>query len=144
MPYKGWTTLTISVELYNRLKEKYKEENKPFIAFTPWVSQYLLEKLEEDELLRRHAPFLSYMGAYGNEVHIADYFENRIVEVEIHDYGIGKKIMYCRYCERDDCLHVGFCFGIREVNKVLVERGFRMPKVRREKDTEDEEEEEDQ
>ena len=135
---RNWITITISKELYNKLKERYETEKKRFIAFTPWVSDYMLEKLEEDELLRRYSPFLSYIGAYGNEVHIADYFENRIVEVEIHDYGIGKKIMYCRYCERDDCLHVGFCFGIREVNKMLIERGFKQPKVRMSKVKEDE------
>jgi hypothetical protein len=138
MPYKGWTTLTITTELYNKLKERYKQENKPLIAFTPWVSQYLLEKLEEDELLRRRAPFLNFIGAYGNEVHIADYFEDKIVTVEFHDQGIGKKIMYCRHCERDDCLHVGFCFAIKEVNKVLIERGFKPPKVRMKEEEEEE------
>jgi hypothetical protein len=135
---RNWITITISKELYGKLKERYEAEKKRFVAFTPWVSDYILERLEEDELLRRHAPFLSFIGAYGNEVHIADYFENRIVEVEFHDQGIGKKIMYCRHCERDDCLHVGFCFAIREVNKALVERGFKQPKVRMKEEEEEE------
>jgi hypothetical protein len=136
---RNWITITISKELYGKLKERYEAEKKRFVAFTPWVSDYILERLEEDELLRRHAPFLSFIGAYGNEVHIADYFENRIVEVEFHDQGIGKKIMYCRHCERDDCLHVGFCFAIREVNKALVERGFKQPKVRMKEEEEKDE-----
>jgi hypothetical protein len=49
--------------------------------------------------------------------------------------------MYCRYCERDDCLHVGFCFAIREVNKILIERGFRPPKVKMKKEEEKEKDE---
>jgi hypothetical protein len=127
---RNWVTITISKELYNKLRERYEAEKKRFVAFTPWVSDYILERLEEDELLRRYGRFLSFIGTHSNEVHIADYFENRIVEVEFHDQGIGKKIMYCRHCERDDCLHVGFCFAIREVNKILIERGFKPPKVR--------------
>jgi len=138
VPYKGWTTLTISVDLYNKLKEKYKEENKPFIAFTPWVSQYLLEKLEEDELLSCYAPGLEFIGTDGDTVFIKDWFIDRVVEVIIRDLGIGKRFLYCRYCERDDCLHVGFCFAIREVNKMLIERGFKQPKVRMSKVKEDE------
>jgi hypothetical protein len=142
MPLKGFKNLTIREELYDKLRSMYEEAvkaKKTQVAFTSWVSDYILEKTEEDELLRRHAPFLSFIGAYGNEVHIADYFENRIVEVEFHDQGIGKKIMYCRHCERDDCLHVGFCFAIREVNKALVERGFKQPKVRMKEEEEKDE-----
>ncbi|MEM4275249.1 MAG: hypothetical protein QW776_00585 [Candidatus Nitrosocaldus sp.] len=130
MPAKGWKTLTITEELYKRLHNRWKEENKPMIPFTPWVSQYILENLEEDEMLLRYAPGLEFISITGNVVDIADRFIDRIVEVEIHDQGIGKRFLYCRYCERDDCLHVGFAFAIREVNKVLVERGFKQPKVK--------------
>jgi len=139
---RNWVTITISKELYNKLRERYEAEKKRFVAFTPWVSDYILERLEEDELLRRYGRFLSFIGTHGNEVHIADYFENRIVEVEFHDQGIGKKIMYCRHCERDDCLHVGFCFAIKEVNKILIERGFKQPKVRMKEEEEEEKDEE--
>ncbi|MEM2966833.1 MAG: hypothetical protein QW050_01765 [Candidatus Nitrosocaldaceae archaeon] len=130
MPAKGWKTLTITEELYKRLHNRWKEENKPMIPFTPWVSQYILENLEEDEMLLRYSPGLEFISITGNVVDIADRFIDRIVEVEIHDQGIGKRFLYCRYCERDDCLHVGFAFAIREVNKVLVERGFKQPKVK--------------
>ena len=141
MPAKGFKILTIKENLYNKLMSMYEEAvntKKTQAPFTTWVSDYILEKTEEDELLRRHAPFLNFIGAYGNEVHIADYFEDKIVTVEFHDQGIGKKIMHCRHCERDDCLHIGFCFAIKEVNKVLIERGFKPPKVRMKKEKEEE------
>ncbi|MEM4364994.1 MAG: hypothetical protein QW776_00010 [Candidatus Nitrosocaldus sp.] len=130
MPAKGWKSLTISEELYNKLYERWKREKKPLIPFTPWASQYILENLEEDELLYRYSPGLQLIGVYDNIIDIADYFIDRIVEVQVVPKG---KFLYCRYCERDDCLHVGFCFAIREVNKVLVERGFKQPKVSKEK-----------
>lgn len=140
MPAKGWVSLTISEALYNKLKERYKLANKPLIPFTPWVSQYILEKLEEDEYLYRYAPGLQFIGVEDNIVDIRDFFIDRIVEVEIHDRGIGKRFLYCRYCERDDCLHVGFCFAIREVNKILVERGFKQPRVKSKQEQVQEEE----
>ena len=130
MPQKGWKSLTIKEEVFNKVYERYKREDNPFIAFAAWVSQYLLEKIEEDDFLAKYAPGLSFIAAEGNTVFIKDWFIDRIVEVEIHDQGIGKRFLYCRHCERDDCLHVGFCFAIREVNKILVEKGFKKPRVR--------------
>ena len=127
MPAKGWKSLTITEELYNRLYQRWKEENKPLIPFTPWASQYILENLEEDELLRRYAPSLQFIGTHGDTIDIADHFINRIVEVQVVPEG---KFLYCRHCGRDDCLHVGFCFAIREVNKILVEKGFKQPRVK--------------
>jgi len=143
MPRKGFRVIGLKEFIVNALEERYKQECKTeVIPFATWLGNYLLEKLEEDELLNRYAPGLEFIDVSGDTVFIKDWFEDRIVEVIVRDYGIGKRFLYCRYCERDDCLHVGFCFGIREVNKVLVERGFKMPKVRREKNTDEEEEEE--
>ena len=123
---KKWVNITISKTLRDKLYERYLKANKPMIAFTPWLSQYILEKVEEDELLSRYAPALQFIGVYNNIIDIADHFIDRIVEVQVVPEG---KFLYCRHCERDDCLHVGFCFAIREVNKILVEKGFKKPRV---------------
>ncbi|MFN4337402.1 MAG: hypothetical protein ACK4FV_07525, partial [Candidatus Nitrosocaldus sp.] len=58
--------------------------------------------------------------------YIKDHFIDRIVEVQVVPEG---KFLYCRYCDRDDCLHVGFCFAVREVNKILIERGFKQART---------------
>jgi len=141
MPRGGYANLSIKPELYSKLYAIYEKKRKGSITFTSWLLDIVFEHLEEDELLSRYAPGLEFIGADGNTVFIKDWFEDRIVEVIIHDGGIGKRFLFCRYCERDDCLHVGFCFGIREVNKVLVERGFKQPKVKREKVDKGEDEE---
>ena len=144
MPKKG-VVVTFKESAYNRMREEYEKHAKGRLTFTTWLTNYILDKLEEDELLRVYAPALEFIGISDTDgtIFVRDHFIDRIVEIETHDQGIGKRFLYCRYCERDDCLHVGFCFAIKEVNKVMVKRGFRMPKVRRKKDT-DEEEEEDQ
>ena len=126
---KGFKVITVREEVYNRIYKLYKETSRKYDNFTSWATEYLLEKVEEDELLRQYAPGLNFISTEGNVVFIKDWFIDRIVEVEIHDQDIGKRFLYCRHCEREDCMHVGFCFAIREVNKILVEKGFKKPRV---------------
>jgi predicted CopG family antitoxin len=131
MPRVGYTTITVRQEVYDKILKAYKERVKSSISFSAWLSDYILEHLEEDELLSRYAPGLELIGVEYDTAFVKDWFIDRIVEVVIRDQGVGKRFLYCRYCERDDCLHVGFCFAVREINKVLVERGFKQPKVRK-------------
>jgi hypothetical protein len=127
---EGYKSIMVKAILYNKLLERYKrEEDTNVVSFTTWLTGYLLEKLEEDELLSRYAPGLELIGVEYNTAFIKDWFIDRIVEVVIRDQGVSKRFLYCRHCERDDCLHVGFCFAVREINKVLVEKGFKQPKV---------------
>jgi hypothetical protein len=130
MPYKG-VVVTIKESAYQKIKAEYERRTKGNIAFTTWLTNYILEHLEEDELLSRYAPGLELIGVEYDTAFIKDTFIDRIAEVVIRDKGVGKRFLYCRHCERDDCLHVGFCFAVREINKVLVERGFKQPKVRK-------------
>jgi predicted CopG family antitoxin len=131
MPRVGYTTITVRQEVYDKILKAYKERVKSSISFSAWLSDYILEHLEEDELLSRYAPGLELIGVEYDTAFVKDWFIDRIVEVVIRDQGVGKRFLYCRHCERDDCLHVGFCFAVREINKVLVERGFKQPKVRK-------------
>ncbi len=131
MPRVGYTTITVRQEVYDKILKAYKERVKSSISFSAWLSDYILEHLEEDELLSRYAPGLELIGVEYDTAFIKDWFIDRIVEVVIRDQSVGKRFLYCRHCERDDCLHIGFCFAVREINKVLVERGFKQPKVRK-------------
>jgi hypothetical protein len=131
MPRAGYVNLSIKPEIYKQLYTIYEKKRKGSITFTSWLLDIVYEHLEEDELLNRYTPGLELIGVEYNTAFVKDWFIDRIVEVTIHDQGIGKRFLYCRHCERDDCLHVGFCFAVREINKVLVERGFKQPKVRK-------------
>ncbi|MEM2566357.1 MAG: hypothetical protein QXY85_06025 [Candidatus Nitrosocaldus sp.] len=130
---KGWKGIIVREIVYNKAKTVYTEykKEKPFVTFTEWINDVLWEVLEEQELSYK-APALQFIGLDQNVIYVKDHFIDRIVEVQVVPEG---KFLYCRYCERDDCLHVGFCFAIREVNKVLVERGFKQPKGEVRKET---------
>jgi hypothetical protein len=124
----GYKNIAIKEFVFNKLWELYqKQENPKVVAFTTWLTEYLLENLEEDDYLQRYSPGLSFISAQENVVYIKDYFIDRIVEVEVHAQE-SKRFLYCRYCNKDDCLHIGFCFAIREVNKILVDKGFKKPR----------------
>ncbi|GIU71265.1 MAG: hypothetical protein KatS3mg003_0744 [Candidatus Nitrosocaldaceae archaeon] len=129
MPRKGWKTTLLREEVYNKLSELHRIKNKQgkeSRSFAGWLNDYLLEIIEEHELLSRKAPALEFLDiASDGSIAIKDHFEDRIVEVEPHG---DKRILYCRYCERDNCLHVGFCFAIREVHEELRNRGFKLPR----------------
>jgi len=131
MPRAGYVNLSIKPEIYKQLYTIYEKKRKGSITFTSWLLDIVYEHLEEDELLFRYTPGLELIGVEYDTAFIKDTFIDRIVEVVIRDKGVGKRFLYCRHCERDDCLHVGFCFAVREINKVLVERGFKQPKVRK-------------
>ena len=131
MPRAGYVNLSIKPEIYKQLYAIYENKRKGSITFTSWLLDIVYEHLEEDELLFRYTPGLELIGVEYDTAFIKDTFIDRIVEVVIRDQGVGKRFLYCRHCERDDCLHVGFCFAVREINKALVERGFKQPKVRK-------------
>lgn len=134
MPRGRWVTVSLREEVYKKAKEIYEKDKErkeiQFIAFTDWINNLVWNVLEESEYLYRYAPSLQFIGAHGDTIDIADHFINRIVEVQVHDEGMSKRFLYCRHCERDDCLHVGFAFAVREVNKILIEKGFKQPRVK--------------
>ncbi len=138
MPREGWRPVIIREEIYNKLQEYYQENKKhnPFLTFSAWLTEYLLEVIEQDEILRRKAPALAYAGTDGRSIFIKDELKDRIVEVIPRS---EKRVLYCLYCESDNCIHVGFSFAIKEVAKVLKVYGFKEPKV---KDDTDEDKEE--
>ncbi|GIU72418.1 MAG: hypothetical protein KatS3mg003_1897 [Candidatus Nitrosocaldaceae archaeon] len=127
MPRKGWKTVLMREEVYERFRENY-EQHKPKIkkTFTGWLNEYLIEVIEGRAEIMRKAPALEFVGIMSDgSIAIKDHFEDKLIEVEPHG---DKRLLYCRYCEKDDCLHVGFCFAIREVNNELVKRGFKLPR----------------
>ncbi len=129
---KGWRTLIVREETFNRLRasyekhkewHRYKEKN---ITFTAWLDGYILTSLEDYELLQRYAPALEYIGTTANTIIIKDYLKDVIAEVEL---SADDKSLYCRYCETDNCIHIGFCFAIKDVNRILIKHGFRKPRI---------------
>ena len=74
--------------------------------------------------------FAEINSAIDNHISIKDNTMDRLVTVYINT---DKKELQCDFCNKTNCLHIGFCFFIQEVYKVLIELGFRPRKPKRKK-----------
>lgn len=133
MPFsQSMSTMGVRNEVKQRLKQKLAEEQASGrhkgVTLNTYLNLLLLEVLEQDDYLKKYGPFLSWIGVHENLLLVHDYALQKTIDVEVHD---DKKILYCREHRSSDCVHVGFCFAIPDVYKVLVERGFKQPKVKK-------------
>lgn len=128
MVKEGWTQIIVKDDLAARLRARLEEEHrlarrKPELS--TYVQDLLWDVLERDEILRRYGPFMEYREAYDSRIRLQDNRSHELVEVQARD---GKLV--CLKDHREDCVHVGFCFAIPEVYKVLAEHGLKAPKVK--------------
>lgn len=125
---KGWTPISVTDDLATDLESMWKEDRKrpKNQKFSPWVNNLLLKYVEFNKELKEYGPFLEFIEANDNEIFIADHRPKKLnTTVYIKD---DKKELQCIVDKSIDCIHVGFCFAIPEVYKVLIEHGFKEPK----------------
>ena len=124
---KGWTPISVTNDLATDLESIWKEDNKKprNQKFSPWLNNILLEYVEYHEQLKEYGPFLEYNGTSENTVHLYDHRVHKSIDVHING---KKKKLECMADETDCCVHIGFCFAIPEVYKVLIDAGFKEPK----------------
>ena len=127
LPKKGWRTVTVREERLSELDVLYKRDRKrpKNQEFGGWFDNLLLQYVEFQKELEEYGPFLEYIGTTENTVHLYDHRIRKSVDVYING---KKKQLECESDETDCCAHVGFCFAIPEVYKVLIEHGFKQPK----------------
>jgi|SRR3989304_1841342 len=111
MPDKGFRSVNVAEEVYQKLRERAKHEKKSIAAY---ATQILASVMEADERLSRYAPFIEVIGFEGNSVILRDHKLDRIVEVYLHE-----KELSCYYDGSKDCLHVAFCHALPQVRKVV-------------------------
>jgi|SRR5580765_306145 hypothetical protein len=127
MPKKGWRTVTVREQRLEGLDHLYQEDKRrpKNQEFGGWFDNLLLEYVEFHEQLKEYGPFLEYNGTSVNTVHLYDHRIHKSVDVHING---KKRKLECMADETDCCTHVGFCFAIPEVYKVLIDAGFKEPK----------------
>jgi hypothetical protein len=126
---KGWSPISVTVELYDRLNDIYESDNKrpENQKFSPWINTILQKFADHSQALKQYGPFLEFKDTSENMIHIFDHKLNKSIDVYING---KKKELQCETDKKTDCLHVGFCFAIPEVYKVLIAGGFKEPKKR--------------
>jgi hypothetical protein len=122
----GWETVQLRKNVKEALQEIYindtkRAENQKFSA---WFDNMLSEYIEYNKELATYGPFLEYWNAHGNMINLFDHRTQEPVSVFLDG---PDKLMKCSKCKTKDCVHVGFCFAIPEVYKVLIKHGFKEP-----------------
>ena len=64
---------------------------------------------------------LSIAGIHDSRITMFDIKEQRIVEVKIVD---DNGTLQCLSCKSDECLHVGFAFGVMELREETIQDDY--------------------
>jgi hypothetical protein len=109
---RGWRRIPIREEVY--LKLQIIHDNIDIDkSMSGWISDLLALYVMKHEFLEIFAPHLSYIVTHNNELYIKDNKIDKIVEITIIDNKI-----YCKYCERDNCIHAMYAIALLEIGKL--------------------------
>lgn len=127
---KGWLTVQVREEVKNNLFDIYnKDKKRPSNQkFTAYLDLILKNTIEFNKQVTKYGPFLEFTSAIDNHIVVKDNTMNRLVTIFINS---KNKELQCDFCQKTDCLHIGFCYAVPEIYKVLIENGFRPNKDRR-------------
>jgi hypothetical protein len=106
MPREGYISITVKEEVYNKARELWKAQNNGK-SFVTWLFDNVFE---HSKLLSATNKTLMLLLVDENAVYLKDLTIKRMVEV-VFD-GKGKYGLFCNYCNKDDCIHVGFVLSV--------------------------------
>ena len=114
---RGYTTVTISKQLYRQLQQGAKKENKKVATY----AQELMETLiYVEERFRNAIPLLDLISISGDEVIIRDHKKDRIVGVRAKGADGGKVKFYCEVDEDSEyCPHTAFVAALPQVRNAI-------------------------
>jgi len=123
MPKKGFKSITISKDLYDRVEEKYKTVKEQvqisgINSFAGYVVNCIDSMIKRDRVFSKFMPKLEKVSVDTDRIVLKDNIKNRITEISVV-ISRNKKHLYCNLCDRDSCQHVGFCYSIPEVYEIM-------------------------
>ncbi len=117
MPARGFKTITVTTQLYQRVQQRAKKENKTATGF---VSEVLQIMLYVEDKFSNYVPFLELVALESDEVIIRDNKKDRIVGVRAKTGEDGKIKFYCEVDDNTDyCPHTAFAAAIPQVRNAL-------------------------
>jgi hypothetical protein len=114
---RGYTTVTVSKQLYRQLQERAKKENKKVATY---ASELMETMLYVEEKFLNYVPFLELVSLNDNEVIIRDSKNDRIVGVKAKAADGGKVKFYCELDDNTDyCPHTAFAAALPQVRNAI-------------------------
>jgi predicted DNA-binding protein len=119
MPDKGFKTVTVTDELYQKIKQRAKRENKSAATFVSEILEIMLY-VEDNFANSNYAPFLELVQLGDNEVILRDNKrDHQIVGVRAKPSDGRKISFYCELDRRDDCPHAAFAAALPQVRNAV-------------------------
>ncbi len=117
MPERGFTTLTVSKQLYRQIQERAKKENKKVASY---ASELIETMFYVEDRFRNYVPFLELVSLGNNELIIRDHKKDRIVGVRAKGADGGKIKFYCEMDDNTDyCPHTAFAAALPQVRNAI-------------------------
>ena len=117
MAERRFTTITVTTQLYRRVQESAKKENKKAASF---VAEVLETMLYVEDKFSNYVPFLELISLDDNEVIIRDNKKDRIVGVKAKSSDGGKIKFYCEMDDNTDyCPHTAFAAALPQVRNAI-------------------------
>ena len=111
---KGWSTIQIREDVKNNLLELYNNDKKrpSNQKFTAYLDLILKNRIAFNKQITVYGPFLEFNSAIDNHIAVKDNTMNRLITIYVNS---KKEELQCDFCEKTDCLHIGFCFAVPEI-----------------------------
>lgn len=102
--------------VYSRIKESYKVQNefelsmKGVTSLSGYVTYIIEEILRVNILMEKFQFRFKKLSVDSDKIVLLDNYLDRVIELKNI-----KGIWHCVFCDRDNCLHVGFCWSFYEI-----------------------------
>lgn len=115
MPRCGFKTITVTETVFDKFYQTWltcKDElaMKGVSSFAGYITHLILECMKVDETFTKYQPRYEKIAIEECRIILRDNKINRIVELKRK--GV---LLHCELCEKDNCVHVGFCYSFHQI-----------------------------
>lgn len=115
MPTPGFKSITVADNVYDSFHQtwlKWKDELafKGINSFSGYITHLIEEVIKKDSIFTKYQQVFTKISVDNKRIVIKDFRINRIIELT-NKHGE----LFCLFCDRDNCPHVGFSWSFPEI-----------------------------
>ena len=119
MPGKGYRSITISEDVYDKFEEIYLENKKKMAkkginSFSGFFVHKFKSALKADEIFGKYMRKIEVLHFDSDQIILQDNINIKVVIVYIRN-----KKLECSICSSGSCIHVGFCYSLFKIYPYL-------------------------
>ena len=115
MPSAGFKSITVTELVYDNffavwLKCKDDMAPKGVSSFAGFITYLIEDCLERNRIFTKYTQEFEKIAIEKNRIILKDNSIDRVIELSK-----DKDVLSCKHCERNNCVHVGFCWSFPEI-----------------------------